>query len=143
MFLVLLVLLAISFLIIVLVTPRTRIFLSRDEVLRLFVGNSEIGLTNNTQSIYELYFPNDHDVIMRKRKEGKCEIHNGTWTVASDGTITSHWPTYSSMKYVIKYVYLGRDTFSVYNVEDACGPAGTICREFIRVPGNIFDTVIC
>ena len=141
--LVLVLLLIIILILIIWLTPQNRHFLTKQEILSRFIGNSEIGITNHSQSIYELYFPNGQEVILRKRKDDHCEVHNGTWTVDGEGTITSHWPSYSDKYYIIRYLQLGQDTYGVYNVNNACGPAGSVCRNFIRIPGNIFATTVC
>jgi hypothetical protein len=110
--------------------------LSGEELTRLVSGNTEIGRTNNSGSIYVLNFLRDGKVYLQKSLD-KNQIHLGTWSIEGD-VITTQWPTSKDGKESRMRYYHVKDTmYEIQDLDDDCGPKGTYCRAFIALPGLV------
>lgn len=113
--------------------------LNEGDLKILVSGNSILGHTCNTKSLYELYFKPDGDLLFRKNNSNQ-EIYVGKWWVKGN-SIFSQWETYPKKGTVneLRYHHVLDEIYIPYNVNLACGPAGTFGRPFIVVKGNVFN----
>ncbi|MCL1127819.1 hypothetical protein [Shewanella surugensis] len=104
----------------------------------LVSGNSILGHTCNTKALYELYFKHNGDLLFRKNNSNQ-EVYLGKWWVKGN-SIFSQWKTYHKKETVneLRYHHLLDEIYIPYNVNLACGPAGSFGRPFIVVKGNVF-----
>ncbi len=109
--------------------------LTGEQIKKLVSGNSMVGVTHHSKSLYELYFDPNGEVIFRKGNDNK-QVHKGKWWVKDD-MIFSTWPTYNDKINQLRYYHLMDDSYAVYNVTDSCGPAGTFCHPFLVVHGRL------
>ncbi|GAB4187389.1 MAG: hypothetical protein Tsb0015_06030 [Simkaniaceae bacterium] len=112
--------------------------LTGDELKKLVSGNSMIGHTCRTGSLYELYFDPNGEVHFRKSGSNK-EYHIGKWWVEDDA-IFSQWKSYHRPnKNHLKYYHLLDEVYVPFNVNDGCGPKNSFGRPFMIIKGNIFQ----
>lgn len=105
------------------------------EFERTFVGNSIVGVTANTESLYEIYFNPNGDCIFRKGNN-KLQTYTGKcWS--NEDIIYSYWPSYKENVNKLKYYKIDEVTYAGYNENDACGPKGTYCHVFLLVKGRL------
>ena len=111
-----------------------RMPLNAAQLRKLVVGNSMIGTTCHTGSTYLLYFYPDGKLYFEKNKQPH-ETYMGTWTIKGD-EITSQWPTYKRTGLnILRYYKIGGNVYVPYNVNHACGPAGTFGHPFMVIKG--------
>ncbi|MDR3623618.1 MAG: hypothetical protein P4L16_00555 [Chlamydiales bacterium] len=107
------------------------------ELTQLVSGNSIIGKTHHTDSMYELYFDPSGKLYFRKNHSEK-ETYIGKWWV-KDGNIYSQWPTYNNgATNQIKYYPIIDNAF-LYKTINSDGSETTYEKPFLLFPGNIFN----
>ena len=110
--------------------------LSEQKLKKLVVGNTLIGLTCHSKSIYVLYFYPDGRLYFQKNVNPK-QTYVGKWWVKGD-RIYSNWPTYKDHTNRLRYYHINGNVYEPFNINDACGPAGTFGHPFVvlkRAPG--------
>lgn len=111
--------------------------LSTQALISLVRGNSIIGHTMHSHSLYELYFERNGIIIFRKANDNQ-QLYIGKWWT-KDNTIFSTWPTYKKNQInQLKYYHIVDEIYNAYNVNDACGKANTFCDAFMVVKGDPF-----
>ena len=112
-----------------------RLPLSNDELTQLVSGNTMIGFTCHSQSVYLLYFYPDGRLFFKKNASNK-ESRVGQWWV-KDNEIMSQWKTYKrSGVNKLRYYHIDGNTYKPFNINNACGPAGTFGHPFMVFQGR-------
>ncbi|MSP52972.1 MAG: hypothetical protein EXR81_01805 [Gammaproteobacteria bacterium] len=125
-------------------SPAIKSFLQKSQPLtekslkKLIVENTVIGHTCHTNSIYELLFEKNGSLIFRKSRD-KNQIYIGKWWVRGNH-IFSQWNHYLKKPTVneLEYHHLMGNIYVPYNVNEACGPAGTYGVPFMVFKGDPF-----
>ena len=111
-----------------------RIPLNAKQLKKLVIGNTMIGSTCHSRSTYLLYFFKDGRLYFEKNNLPK-ETYLGYWKVKGH-EIMSRWPTYRRKGWnILRYYHMGSNVYVPYNVNNACGPAGTFGYPFIVIKG--------
>jgi hypothetical protein len=113
--------------------------LTGNELNQLVADNTLVGHTCHSNSVYELLFEKDGTLIFRKSRDPK-QIYIGKWWVKGRH-IFSQWKHYLKKPTVneIEYHHLMSNVYVPYNVNEACGPAGTYGLPFMVFKGDPFD----
>lgn len=110
--------------------------LKHEELIKLVSGNSIIGSTDHSHSIYELYFDPSGPLYFRKNRSNK-EVYVGKWWV-KEGDIYSHWPTYKKTTNQLRFYPIDDNAYFLYNVNNSSGPKDTFGEPFLVFPGDSF-----
>jgi hypothetical protein len=108
--------------------------LSGPELQKLVSGNTMIGTTCHTNTPYLLYFfPDGRLYFEKNNSDNKSYI--GKWSIEGHN-ITSQWPNYKRTgKNILTYHHVTGNVYTPFNVNNACGPAGTYGRPFMVLQG--------
>ena len=111
--------------------------LDQKALIALVSGNSAVGVTSHSHSLYELYFAPNGDLYFYKNHD-KNQQYIGKWWVTGS-TIHSQWKTYKkkSTENQLEYYHLYANSYIPYNKNEACDHANTFCSPFIIVKGDV------
>ncbi|MBS0358774.1 MAG: hypothetical protein JSS53_05875 [Proteobacteria bacterium] len=127
------------------VPPAVQTFLQKSQPLTekklkaLVVNNTMLGHTCHSHSVYELFFAKDGTVVFRKSRDNS-QVYIGKWWITGNH-IFSQWKTYAKKPSIneLEYYHIMSNIYVPYNVNDACGRAGTFGVPFMVLKGDSFD----
>ncbi len=111
--------------------------LTKPDLNNSVIGNSIIGKTCRSESMYELYFSTDGTLLFRKNCDNNY-LYEGRWGIEGQ-IITSIWPRYSNNLNKLEYYRLAENTYIPFNINCACGPEGTFGHPFLIFEDDAFD----
>ncbi len=93
-----------------------------------------IGTTCHTGSTYLLHFFPNGKLYFEKHSNPR-QTYVGSWKIKGD-EIMSQWKTYKRTGLnILRYYHVDNNVYQTYNVNDACGPAGTFGHPFMVFKG--------
>ena len=118
--------------------------LTSDQALRaLVVNHSEIGLTDHTHSVYELFFKKNGVVFFRKLEDPNKKYnktYRGKWWVKNHH-IFSQWPTYGKHSgiYEMNYYHLLNNVYQPHYLHGTDSKKDSCLGEpFMVFKGDLF-----
>jgi hypothetical protein len=110
--------------------------LSEKELQSVVSGNSMIGVTSHSHSLYELYFEPDGTLYFRKSSDNQ-QVYVGKWWITGN-IIHSQWPSYDKnpTENTLQYYHLYDNVYIPFSINGGCGKANTFCTPFLVTKGK-------
>lgn len=113
----------------------SKAFLSSTRLHELVSGNTLVGQTNRSKSVYVLYFSNNGTVSYQRKTKPKA-LYQGKWWIKND-YIYSQFPHYKKHSKAFKIHYY--QVFENLFVDSSCTKEPYKYAPFIVLQGNPFD----